>query len=599
MSPLECYLLKSAAVKTLRERVAAAEARTRLPRSKAEIEAGNYEKGKFFAHGMLFTIETAKGQTREGVNATTGKKWSVTMKNSYGYINRTSSAEPGDQMDFFMGPCPESEVVFVVDQNKFGTKDFDEHKCVFGCWSAAEAKELYLSNYSAGWDGYRAVTAMTIPQFRAWLKHGDMTKPAADQHITEFVKKAAGPFEALSNLLDIPGNINTATSKLPTLTDNLNKAVEEARAKIPKLETVPANLASIAQGMRIFKDLAHPAALGTAGALTGYGLGSLFSDATEQDPEEREFQRKLRLVLALSGGLAGSAYGVSVRNGILKSSSASQGRTPEELAELESEHYMDVPYAQRMLTGGILGAAGPGILSHLFDAKPASLKEALQMGALLGPLVAGAAAISEFSGRQASRHFGEKFDPKNPERHKRKLLLNFTPRLLGSIAPFATVATALRLARTNEGTKQANANANSYEEAESRYYGDSSYGRSALLGSAISGAFGAALPAVRDMGTGKYDSKDSMMGAARGALLGAVGGPAVEFLARRLVRTMAPRFDRRKWEQGKPQPSLGGHMRVSADLMALLAAQLGMLQLRREMHQNGILERHNDRSYVI
>lgn len=145
-----------------------------------QIESGNYRKGHVTLHGLDITIETASGQTRKGVSAA-GKAWSVTLQDPYGYIKGTDSAEPGDQMDVFIGPHPENELVFVVDQNKPGTQAFDEHKCVMGVRNSAEAKALYLRNYSEGWTGFRDVTPLTILDFKYWLKYGDMTKPYADQ----------------------------------------------------------------------------------------------------------------------------------------------------------------------------------------------------------------------------------------------------------------------------------------------------------------------------------------------------------------------------------------------------------------------------------
>jgi len=173
----------------LRDRIAAANARVAVPSLK-EIESGNYQKGHYNWKGLGLTIETAKGQTRSGVNKSTGKPWSVTMKHSYGYIKGTDSAEPGDQMDIFMGDQPESEVVFCVDQNKQDGKTFDEVKCILGCCTSAEAKQLYMDNYSAGWKGFRSITPLTLPQFKSFLTKADLTKPVAGQQFADFHKRA-------------------------------------------------------------------------------------------------------------------------------------------------------------------------------------------------------------------------------------------------------------------------------------------------------------------------------------------------------------------------------------------------------------------------
>lgn len=174
----------------IRQIITAAEAQVREPVSLEQREAGNYQKGHFTWCGLDITLESAKGMERKGVDRN-GKAWSITLKNSYGYIKGTDSAEPGDEMDVFVGDDPEIELIYVVDQNKNDKPEFDEHKCIIGCANSADAKAVYLANYSAGWKGFRSVTALTVPQFKSWLENGDMTKPLKGQRYADFCKEAA------------------------------------------------------------------------------------------------------------------------------------------------------------------------------------------------------------------------------------------------------------------------------------------------------------------------------------------------------------------------------------------------------------------------
>lgn len=176
--------------KSIRKAIAEAEAQVQEPASLEQREAGNYQKGHFAWCGLGITLETAKGTTRRGTDPS-GHEWSVTLKNSYGYIKGTDSAEPGDEMDVFVGDEPETELVFVVDQNKNGQDKFDEHKCVIGCSSSVAARSVYESNYSPGWKGFRSVTPLTVPQFKEWLERGDMTKPLKGQKFETFCKVAS------------------------------------------------------------------------------------------------------------------------------------------------------------------------------------------------------------------------------------------------------------------------------------------------------------------------------------------------------------------------------------------------------------------------
>ena len=144
----------------------------------AQKKAGNYKLGRITLHGLSISIENPAGSFRTGKSAD-GTVWRTELKDHYGYI-RSSEGADGDAVDVFIGPHPESEIVFVVDQVNLDGK-FDEHKCLLGCSSEAEAREVYLRNYSPGWKGLGAITALTIGEFKAWLEHHDTTKPIAPQ----------------------------------------------------------------------------------------------------------------------------------------------------------------------------------------------------------------------------------------------------------------------------------------------------------------------------------------------------------------------------------------------------------------------------------
>lgn len=147
--------------------------------SDAQKESGNYRKGKFTYRGIPVTIETPQGATRSGTNRD-GQSWAVEMPVHYGYINRTTGKD-GDHVDVFVGPHESSEVVFVVDQATNGGH-FDEHKALIGFHSESKAREAYLGSYADDADKrIRAVTPMTIEQFKNWIESGDMSRPVGVQ----------------------------------------------------------------------------------------------------------------------------------------------------------------------------------------------------------------------------------------------------------------------------------------------------------------------------------------------------------------------------------------------------------------------------------
>lgn len=164
-----------------------AAAETEQNPSDEQKATGNYRKGKFRLHGLSIAIETPKGAERRGKNRD-GQAWSVTMPVHYGYILRTEGRD-GDHVDCFVGPNPESEIVYVVDQTTPGGR-FDEHKCLIGFMTEEDAVGAYLASYSDdAVQRVRDVTAMTVDQFKAWLGAGDTREPVAEQ-VSRYAKKS-------------------------------------------------------------------------------------------------------------------------------------------------------------------------------------------------------------------------------------------------------------------------------------------------------------------------------------------------------------------------------------------------------------------------
>ena len=134
--------------------------------TEAQKEAGNYKKGHVRIDGMDITIENPKGSTRSGVDAN-GKQWSVTMNNTYGYIRGTRGVD-GDHIDIFLSDNPESGNVYVVDQIRQDTGEFDESKVLYGFNSMEEARQAYLSNYEKDWK-VGIITEVTKEEFKKWI----------------------------------------------------------------------------------------------------------------------------------------------------------------------------------------------------------------------------------------------------------------------------------------------------------------------------------------------------------------------------------------------------------------------------------------------
>ena len=162
--------------------VESASAEVEASPTEAQKKAGNYKMGHVKVGAFDVTIENPKGSERSGTDAN-GKKWSVKMNNTYGYIRGTEGVD-GDHIDVFLAEDMDKwdgKYAFVVDQyNPDGT--FDEHKVMLGFNSMEEARSAYLSNYEKGWENGRRIVVARIKTdgFQKWVDSSHRkTKPFA------------------------------------------------------------------------------------------------------------------------------------------------------------------------------------------------------------------------------------------------------------------------------------------------------------------------------------------------------------------------------------------------------------------------------------
>lgn len=157
------------------EEVSIAASETNTTPTDAQIKADNYKKGRVKIGGLNIAIENPQGSTRSGTDPD-GNKWQSTMSHHYGDIKGHKGMD-GDDIDVFIGPAPESNKVFVINQVDPKTKKPDEHKVMMGFSSQEEAEAGYLDNYEDGWQGLGNTVELDSATFNDWLKEGDTTKP--------------------------------------------------------------------------------------------------------------------------------------------------------------------------------------------------------------------------------------------------------------------------------------------------------------------------------------------------------------------------------------------------------------------------------------
>jgi hypothetical protein len=147
--------------------------------TEGQIDSESYKKGHVTIGGLNIAIENPVNSTRSGVSKD-GKEWSQTMKDDYGYVKGSKGFDK-DHVDVFINPGldkgHEDNPVYVVNQMD-GDK-FDEHKCMVGYESEAEAKKAYLRNYEKGWQGAGLIVELSWNDFKTWImsdgpKKGDL-----------------------------------------------------------------------------------------------------------------------------------------------------------------------------------------------------------------------------------------------------------------------------------------------------------------------------------------------------------------------------------------------------------------------------------------
>ena len=185
----------SSSGKEIASQIESARAAVAANPTEAQKEAGNYKKGHVRIDGYEITIENPKGGIRSGTDRS-GKKWSITMNNDYGYIRGTEAVD-GDHIDVFLSDAPDSGRVFVVDQaNEDGS--FDESKVMYGFNSLEEARAAYLSNYEKGWESrIMAITEVSKEEFRKWIGSSHRKTKAFSEYKSV---KAYGPSIESSNV---------------------------------------------------------------------------------------------------------------------------------------------------------------------------------------------------------------------------------------------------------------------------------------------------------------------------------------------------------------------------------------------------------------
>lgn len=207
----------------------------------AQKEAGNYRKGHLRLDGYNITIENPKGSVRRGTDSK-GNAWENTLNNDYGYIRDTEGVD-GDHIDVYLSDNPTEGNVFVIDQVNPETREFDEHKVMYGFNSAEEARDAYLANFSEGWNGLGTITEVSKDEFKKWIESSHRkTKPFSEYKSVKIIGAQSEGEEMKDDFLPSTGTptdevvtngLRLTPSQTATLAGNIFSALpEESRERI-------------------------------------------------------------------------------------------------------------------------------------------------------------------------------------------------------------------------------------------------------------------------------------------------------------------------------------------------------------------------------
>lgn len=194
-----------------------------------QLRAGNYAKGHLWAFGLPLVIETPMYQPRCG--KADGKPFATVQQAHYGYIRGTKGAD-GDEVDCFVGPALDSELVFVVNQhNKAG--EFDEHKVMLGFLDVETARAAYLGSYELGWTGLGSIVPASLRAFKRWLKSRASSAPQPFQALegddVEEVKWTEGARLIGADLADLMFRLRAEDAGEGAMLDSMTMAdIDEA-----------------------------------------------------------------------------------------------------------------------------------------------------------------------------------------------------------------------------------------------------------------------------------------------------------------------------------------------------------------------------------
>lgn len=160
--------------------------------------------------GIPITIENKIGTVRKWKDPF-GGTGETKMLAAYGYIENTTALDE-DELDVYVGPNSDSDLVVIVDQQNPHTGQYDEQKVFLGFGNAQLALDCYYAHIDR--DMFSAYTVMALEDFRRWYyeKQGKETGDGIPDEPEVLVKTR----------LDTSGKINSVVANQYGNSDSKN-----------------------------------------------------------------------------------------------------------------------------------------------------------------------------------------------------------------------------------------------------------------------------------------------------------------------------------------------------------------------------------------
>jgi len=241
---------------SFRERLSQAILETDIEPTEAQKKAGNYKKGHLSFGGYNFTVENPRRSVRSGTDEN-GKKWSVVMHNTYGYLTGAGHlGKDGDHLDVFINDDADLDTfdgkIYIIDQVKpnddeSAKPEFDEHKIMWGFKSYPDAIRNYLLNYSRPWSGLGAITEVDKKTFDEWVQSSNRKmKPFAETRFGDNRDTAAKVVEAAVVQRDTePSRIESSGGTAAHTTDRQTAAHSTGKKPETVVRWKPSELAEM------------------------------------------------------------------------------------------------------------------------------------------------------------------------------------------------------------------------------------------------------------------------------------------------------------------------------------------------------------------